>query len=470
MQKAVGSPWRWNSIAHLIAGLAIAVALGIISRSYFGAVDEPLIWRTAGVVIIGIALFATHAIPEHLTGLLVLFLAVAMEIAPNQVIFSGFTVGGLWLLFSGIIIGSAVGETGLGNYIARRFLNRFEMNFRRAVVLLVAVGTFLGFIMPATIPRIIILMPIALGLAEAMGYQHGDREYTGLAITVATGTLFPTFMVMTANLPTVVHISAIDALYGDAPAFASFLIYNAPISIFRALALIVILNLLFRSNAPVSQSTGFDGPMTSNQKRLLTILTGTLFLWLTDVWHGIAPAWIALVTAIVVLWPPLGVLGKTAMKERIDLSPVLYLAGVLCIGAILQHSGLDTRLGSSAVQNMGFAPGAIFWNYYLIFALAVVMTLAVTAPAVPIVLASLAKEISQTSGLNLTSVLMVQFLGFSTLFFPYQAPPLVVALSVGRIGVADLAKVCSLLALVVFVLGVPLNYLWWSAIGLIPAN
>ena len=155
-------------IANVVAALAVATALYLFVRSYFGVAD-PGAWRAGALIVFAVGLFATHVVPEYLAALIVLFLAVASKIAPSEVIFSGFTVGGLWLLFSGIIIGAAVAEAGLGVYIARRFLSRVELNYTRAVILLVTVSALLGFIMPATIPRIIILLPIALGLAQVMG-------------------------------------------------------------------------------------------------------------------------------------------------------------------------------------------------------------------------------------------------------------------------------------------------------------
>ncbi|MGI9522779.1 MAG: SLC13 family permease [Hyphomicrobiaceae bacterium] len=454
-------------VVHWIALASVTAAVFLIVKSFGGTVEDPLAWRTAGLLILAIGLFATHAIPEFLTGLIVLFLAVVLKIAPNQVIFTGFSVGGFWLLFSGIIIGQAVGHAGLGKFIAQRFLARVELTFARTVVLLVVVGTLLGFVVPATIPRIIILMPIAIGLAQAMGYQEMSRGYTGIAIAVATGTLFPTFMVMTANLPTVVHISVMDALYENAPSFSAWFTYLMPLSIFRAVVLIAIIAILFGVRSSTAQVADNDEPMTPKQKRLASILAITLMLWLTDTWHGIAPAWIALATAIVVLLPPLQLLPSSAMKEKIDLSPVFYVAGVLCIGAIMQHNGLDAQLGTAVLQHLGLEAGATILNYYLVLVMSVFSSMAFTTPAVPIMLVPLAGQISDMTGLSLMTVLMTQFVGFSTILFPYQVPPLVVALSLCRIQVRDLIKTCVLLAAAVFLLGAPLNLIWWYWIGLL---
>ncbi len=449
-----------------MALLAVALALAVFSRSYMG-VAEPDAYRTAAVAILAIGLFATHAVPEHLTALLVILLTILLGIAPSEVVLSGFTVGGLWLLFSGLIIGAAVGEAGLGVYVARRLLGRVELTYPKAIVLIVTVAGLMGFLMPATIPRIIILMPVALGLAEGMGFEEGGRGYTGIALAVATGTFFPTFSIMTANLPAIVHVGAIETLYGGAPSYTSFLLYHAPTGILRALGLMALIVFWFREPMPPVRGDFASAPMTAHQRRLLLVLSGALLLWMTDFLHGIGPAWIALAAAIVILWPASRLISPGAFREKIDLSPVLYVAGILGLGATLRHAGLDQKLGTLLVESFGLVQGHDFINFSATFVMSILMCLVLTAVAVPVLLVPLARQIADATGLDLMAVLMTQFFGFTTVIFPYQGPPLVVALGLSRIGAADLIKVCAALALLMLVIGVPLNYLWWKLIGLL---
>lgn len=85
----------------------------------------------------------------------------------------------------------------------------------------------------------------------------------------------------------------------------------------------------------------------------------------------------------------------------------------------------------------------------------------------PAVLTPLALELSNTTGFSLNAILMMQVLGFSTIAFPYQVPPLIVAMGLAGESVrALLGVLLTLFAITVLVL-LPLDYLWWKLLGVI---
>jgi len=454
------------SVSKVIAAMGAAVAAGLM---FYGlqAGGEHEVMRTWALVIFAVSLFATHALPEHITALLVMFVALVADVAPANVVFSGFEVGALWLLFSGIIIGVAAQEAGLGLYVAKKILGRVRLTYVRAVILLVIAAFLMGFVIPATIPRIILMMPIALGLAQAMGFKEGGKGYTGLVFAMGVGTFGPTFAVVTANLPTMVHVGAMETVYGLKLSYSQYLLYHFPVTgIFRALALVTMLILLFREKE--TRISEEDSPvMTRTQKRLMVVLASALIIWGTDVWHGVHPAWVAMGAAIVILWPQAKLISPGAFKEKIDLSPVLYVGGILSIGAIMIANGLDKELGAFVLQWVDWSTDSDLINMYLIGLLSIAICLVATAPAAPVLLVPIASQISLATGISLGAVLMTEILGFSTTLMPYQGPPLVVLLSMCSAKVFDLVRLNLSVAAVMLILGFPLSFLWWRAIGLL---
>ncbi len=451
--------------------LSIGLILSLVAIGSAGAciaISDELIVRVAGISAASIVLFATRALTEVVTASATFLAFLAIAAAPKEVIFSGFATGGFWLLFSGLMIGAAISSSGLGRQVALRLFVHTGTSYKRAVVILACTGVLLGLFVPAAIPRVIVLLPITLSLAEAMGFRPGSRGYVGLAITASVSTLMPTYFFLTANLPVIVQMGAFEALYGETSTFSGFFVYQWPINVVRLAALLVLL-LPFataKGNEP-QDDTEVDkpAPLNAAQKKLALILIVAIGFWVTDFQHGIAPAWIALTTAAVLMVPALGIVEPTAMKTQIDLSPVFFIAAVFCVSAVASSSGLSQMIADTLIPRLGLGEGGNLRDLYALTSFSMLISHLTTAPATPVVLAPLAGSMAEASGWPLETVSMTQAMAIATTVLPFQAPPLVVALALAKIPVGTLTRVCALMAVAVLAIGIPLTWLWWSAMG-----
>lgn len=449
--------------AAIVLGAAVLLAAFVALTG-----PDQVVLRTSVVSGLAILAFATRVMPEILTAVLTFLAFIALGSAPNEVIFSGFSTGGFWLLFSGLIIGTAITQTGLGQQVATRIFARTGHSYQRAVVLLAAIGLGLGLLVPSTIPRIIVLMPVAMTLASTMGFATGSRGQIGLAITAATSTLLPTYAILTANLPTIVQYGALETLYGIEPSYARYFIAQLPVNLVRFGLLLALMLPFARHDIPgtdIAAPTPAT-PMTRQQKRLLGLLCLAILFWATDSLHGISPAWVALLVAAFVLWPGSGLLAKDAMKTSVDMSPAFFLVGIFAVSAVARHVGIDALVADNLIPRLALAPGATLHNLYAMTGFSLVISHLTTAPAAPVVLAPLAGAMSEASGWPVLTVAMAQIIGISTPLLPYEAPPLILAMALAHFSVPALTRVCVGLALGVAVIGIPLTYAWWQLIGL----
>jgi len=453
--------------ATMSRAITAAAVIGLGAVFALTSADQ-IVPRVAVVGFVAILFFATRLLPEILTTVLCFLAFLALGAAPPEVIFSGFATGGFWLLFSGLIIGAAITHSGLGHQVATRIFARTGTSYKRAVLLLCLSGLSLGLLVPSTIPRIIVLMPVAVSLAATMGFETGSRGQIGLAITAATSTLLPTYAILTANLPTIVQYGALETLYGIEPSYGRYFVAQLPINLVR-FALLLALLLPFARSEPLSDEAApprSTQPMTSQQKRLLALLAFAILLWGTDSLHGISPAWVALSVAAIALWPGSGLLEKDAMKTKIDLSPAFFLVGIFAVSAVVRHVGLDSMLADSLIPRLALAAGADLHNLYAITGFSVLISHLTTAPAAPVVLAPLAGAMAEAANWPVHTVAMAQIFGISTPLLPYQAPPLILAMALAHFSVPALTRICLGLAVGVVVIGLPLSYLWWQAIGI----
>jgi hypothetical protein len=218
-----------------------------------------------------------------------------------------------------------------------------------------------------------------------------------------------------------------------------------------------------QSPEPPVMTTGSNG----RQLALLAILLVTLGFWSTDQLHGINAAWIGLMASLVLMVPQLGFVPPPVFKSSVDFSMLLFVAGALTLGSIVNASGLGDIIAHTVLSALPFQPGNDFLNFVSLSLLGVVTSIFTTAPGMPAVLTPLAPELAQTTGFSLNAVLMTQVVGFSTVIFPYQVGPLIVAMGLAGESTRPLLKITlSLFAITVLGL-VPLDYLWWKLLGVI---
>lgn len=429
---------------------------------------DQMVIRVSVVCALAIVSFATRIFPEVLTSILCFIAFLALGAAPAEIIFSGFASGGFWLLFSGLIMGAAISQTGLGKQLALRLFASTGPSYRRAVLLLALCGLGLGLLVPSTIPRVIVLMPVALSLAQALGFENGSRGQIGLAMVAATSTLLPTYAILTANLPTIVQTGAIEAIYGIHPSYGDYVIAQLPVNLVRFAVLLAIF-LMFAPSMKTAAAKALPArePMTRRQTYLLALLGVAILFWASDALHGISPAWIALSATAVLFWPGLDIIDKDTMKTGVDLSPTIYIAGVFAISAVSAHVGLTDEIAGALVPILGLGEGSSAYDLYAISGLSMLLSHLTTAPAAPLALAPLAGAMANDTGWSVEIISMAQIIGIATPLLPFQAPPLVVAMAMAPISAAALTRVCLILALGTLLLGLPLTLLWWQLIGLV---
>ena len=459
---------RGLSGRHLGGGLVVLAAAAIALLGPGGPGEA----QALALIVLAIGLWATAAIPEHVTALLFFALAMFFSVAPASVTFAGFHAGATWLIFGGLVVGVAVTVTGLGARMAGRLALLFGRSYAGIVFGMVSVGVALAFVMPSSMGRVMLLMPIALALAQRLGFAEGSKGRTAIVLATVSGAFLIPFSILPANVPNVVLMGVAEDLHGYVPTYGSWLLLHFPVlGALKAIAVGGLILLLFRDRVPppapeASEAPKTRGPLSPAEQRLSLILALALIGWVTDFAHGISPAWISLAAAAACLLPGIGVLG-TADFGKVNFSAVVYVAGILGIGTLIAHSGWGLRLGEALIAVAPLDPAQPLGNFATLIGIGLGVGIGTTLPGIPAVMTPFAGELATAAGLPLASVLMIQVLSFSTPLFAYQGPPLAVAVQLGWVTLADATKLLLGMAAVTLVVLLPLDYLWWRLLGAI---
>lgn len=449
----------------------LLLTLALAASAWLALLPDPALYRAGAVVLLTLALWSTGVLPPFLTSLIFFALVLTLGLAEPALIFAGFGSTAVWLIISGFIIGTAISLSGLGQRLAALLEPYLASSYPRLIGGLALVAMLLGFVMPSSVGRAVVLVPIGMALAERVGFTHGSRGRLGIAVTLALTCNMPSFAILPANIPNMILSGASETLHGISFGYTDYLLLHFPILGLLKTGLIVTLVLLIfpASIAPregaTAQLATEQGATPATRRRVAILLLLTLAMWMTDSLHGINPAWVGLITAILLLLPKVGVVPPKAFNGAIDFGIVLFVAGALGLGALVNASGLGSEVGAALERWLPLAPGHDATNFASLSVMAAMTGLVATIPGVPTVLTPMAPDLAVASGLSLPTVLMTQVVGFSTVIFPYQVGPLIVAMQLSGERLGELLKVTLPLALLTLVALLPLDYLWWRLLG-----
>jgi di/tricarboxylate transporter len=427
---------------------------------------SPVMMRAAAVIVVALGIWSTGAMPSYFGSLLFLFAAMVLAVAPANVVFSGFHAGATWLVFGGLVIGLAVQRTGLDVRLVRGMLDLFPRSYLALTYGIFAGGTAMTLVVPSASGRVALIVPVVMALAGKLGFGADSKGRTGLVMAATMGTMTPGFSILPSNVPNMGLYGAVESIYGIHLTFAEYTLLNFPVLGIAALIFYpLIIWMLFRESPVHDDAAEPAAAWSATERRLFAILLLALALWVTDRWHGVSPAWVALGAALLMVTPRVGALPIPALARDLDYGPVLFVAGIIGLGAVVTETGLGALVADHVLRVAPLSPGHDALNYAIVVAVGMVVGLLTTLPAQPSVIVPLAQHMADASGWPLMSVLLAPVASWSAFPFYYQAPPVVLAVALANLRIGRVtALLCAYMVFaLLFVL--PLHYLWGRALG-----
>ncbi len=457
-------------LSNCLAWIAVAAGIAIFFWPAPAGV-EPVVMRTAGIVVLTIGLFATAIIPEFLSALIFFFLCVIVAVAPTNVVFSGFFSGAVWLVLGGLIIGIGIEVSGFGARIAGTLERVFGQSYFRVIAGTVLLMLLLAFLMPSAVGRVTIMLPVVLALADRLGFEAESNGRAGLILAVGMGTLVSPFSVLPANVPNVVLSGAAEAVHGIQFSYTDWLFLHFPVlGLLGLITLPVAIFFIFPDKITdrPQMEVPPPKPWTVDEKKLMGLLVITLGLWATDNLHGVSLAWISLGAGIVCALPVIGVLPAGQIMPKMNFGPIIFLAAVVGMGTVVTQTGLGEALAQFLIAKVDLSAESGLQKFASVVGLGWVLQLVTTLPGQPAIMTAVSEPIATATGWSLTAVLMTQVSAWALLIFPYQAPPLVVARAISGLPISKFMKLMIPFALFGALVSVPLQYYWWKLLGYLP--
>ncbi len=305
-------------LAPVQVSTSARLALLAFSGATIAWIATPL---SAGFVALAAALFLvlSGAVDQH-----VLLSALGAEI--------------VWLMIGAFILGKAIAVTGL----AARATRRITARERRVdhLFFLVSVALLpLTAIVPSTSGRAAIALPLWRNLADLADDASVSRA---LAILIPTVILVSTIAALTGAGS---HLIVNDILFGATGrriGFGAWLLYGLPFAIVATTVASIVIPLMFltqeqrRRRLPALPQ--IDVPWSREEFFVLAVAALMVALWLSDDFHGLNIATVAIVGALLLV-SPFGPLDWKSGLSAVNWDLVVFVGCALLLGKALVDTG-----------------------------------------------------------------------------------------------------------------------------------
>ena len=416
-----------------------------------------------------VVLWTFEPVPIEYSSLLLLLLLPLSGVLPFETAFAAFSGKALWLVFAGMGLSLCITDTPLGDRMARTVLKRITC-FRKLILSIHILGVVSALLIPSGVVRILILMPLLIGLLKALGEKPGSRVSAALVMSLMCSTYYGGTGVLTASVPNMVVFGIMEAR--DISIFwGQWAGYMFPvIGLCRTLLVYLLIRVLLPvPSGPVNLPGDLPEepkPFSKAEKKTIAILILGVVLWSTDAVHGIHPAHIGLGLVLLSFLPGVGPLHPDRLR-KINFPLLIYVAAAFAMGYAIEQAELSTVLASRLTQWLdlsGISPtfriGAL--TYLLLPFDFLADTAAIAAVLGPILL-----DYAAQMGLPPLPAALSIAIGSSLVFFPYQSAPFVLAYSFRYVRMGQFILLMTLMSVLTLLILVPLNLLYWRLIGLI---
>lgn len=318
-----------------------------------------------GTAVFAIVIWVTQAVPDALSGLMIVFLlSVSGAVSVNNALI-GYANTSLWLIVVGFVMAGAMEKSQLSRRIALTMVQRAGGSPIKVYWAVAAVMGVLTFLVPSITARTLLMLPIVLGIGQAFRAVPGRSNIVkALIFIIAMSGTMMSIGVLTAHVGNPITAGLIEKATGDPVTWSEWLTVGGPPALVCSLLSVLVISRMWKPElADIGEGREFVrhelaalGPVSRYEKYTLTAFLATLVMWATDSIHGIPVVVVGFGLIILLMLPGIGVL---SWKEAQPLVPwnvfVLYGAG-LSMGAALVSSGAATWMANTLFSPLNGVP------------------------------------------------------------------------------------------------------------------
>lgn len=406
-----------------------------------------------------IIFWATSIIPNYQTSLIFLFTCLIFSLSSKDIIFSGFSSSAFWLVFAGMLIASAIKNVNLSERFSALFSSIKNPNYLNILIFINIFSLLFSFVMPSSLGRTVLLIPIAMIVAKNFGFKENDKGYIGIMLAFIFSTVIPAFTILPANVPNMILSGLTYEIYGFELLYSHYLVANFfVLGFIKNLILVALLYFMYNDTPKYTFYKSEKNLLLKDEKIVIYTTFTMILFWATDFIHGISASLIAIIGVLFLANPTINII-KTKDVNNINFASLLLVAAIISFGNIVATNDYIKEILTSII-NLYKPTEYEVLNHILISSFMSFTGIFITQPSIPAIFTPMAEHISSISSFSLNEVIMMEVSAFSTLFLPYQSPPIIIGLALANIKQTQAIKFLLLLAVITIIFLFPLQYYW----------
>ncbi len=361
------------STKQIIAGI-----VGIIAAAIFFLLTPPEGMTPEGMKVLGLFLMAIiwwvgNVFPDFITAFWLMATLVLFKAVPLGTAFSAYSGSVVWIVIPALAIGVALSKTGLLRRIVLKILSMFKGNYNSQILAFLVAGNIVNPLIPSATAKIAIASPLARTYSDEMGFEAKSKPAAGLfsAMWSAFGAAGPFFLTGTTMCFTMVGL--LPEAYRAEWTFLRWLGAVFPWGIVWFVFSYIFIRIFFSpkeyqpmADTYMKEQYAALGKMSRDEKIAATVLVICLVMWVSESWHGVSAAVVALFGMIILLSTQ--VLDRQSFRGSIAWDAVVFIACNTGLGGVFKATGITEWVGAT----FGAYMEPLFSNIFLLIVVSVI--------------------------------------------------------------------------------------------------
>lgn len=480
-----------QNIGLVLAFLVLGIILALPSPDTLSTGGH----RMIGILAFAIILWMSSAVSYPVSATIITALtALLLGFAPNpeapaklygtsnalKLIISGFSSPAMVLVGAAMFISVAMRKTGLDRRIALNVLSAVGTKVSRIYLGVIITGFILAFFVPSATARLACLAPIIIGIVESLGINKKSQVAALLMVGATQADTFWNIMIQTAAAQNLVAVGFIQTQMNTTIPWIDWLLAAAPYSMLMVAILYFVTQALIKpefkelkgGDVHIANMRREIGPMSLNEKKLLVISIGLLFLWATGgKLHTIDTTTTTIIAIALFFFPGIGIMDWKFAQPNIDWGSIVMFGAGIGLGSVLLKTKAATWLAHVFVSAFSLETASIFLLIAIMAAFLIVIHLgfasatALSSAMIPIVISIVMGH--DADGLNPLGVTMLmQYAICFGLVLPVNSPQGMVAYGTDAFDVKTFMRTGIPMTIIGYLMMLVFTLTYWHWIGL----